>query len=269
MKIVSFNINGLNAFDSRGDLERLIGETDADIYCFQETKISSAKEQKMKDIYSKFPLYSDYNCICTVKNGYAGVSTLVHNRVLDRLKRAYYPNILADVETFETYGNGRVAVIEFDTFYVVNAYVPNSGNKKEARMNFDRMMRQFLNSLDKPVVYCGDMNVCSTSLDFWGNYEMYKNSAPGLCQFEIDDFAEMIEECKLVDTYRYKNGDKQEYSWFTPIRRGVYAAWESRHGWRIDYFLVSDSIKDKVEYSKIYEAWNKIDHSPIEIKIDL
>lgn len=269
MRIVSFNINGLNAFDGRGDLERLVRETDADIYCFQETKISSAKEQKMKDIYSKLPLYTDYNCICTVKNGYAGVTVLVHDRVLDKVQRAFYPNILAGVENLEDYGNGRVVVLELDNAYLINAYVPNSGNKEAARMKFDEMMRDYINRLDKPCIYCGDMNVCSTELDYWGNYERAIDTAPGLCQFEIDGFGKLLQECSLVDTYREKNGDNQEYSWFTPLRGKSSPAWQLRHGWRIDYFLVSDSIKDKVIESKIYEAWNKIDHSPIELNIDI
>lgn len=269
MKIVSFNINGLNAFNNKGNLEKIISETDADIYCFQETKISKDKTEKMSKIFSNFPSYKDYSCICTVKNGYAGVTVLVHNRISDRVKRAYYPNVLANVETFENYGDGRVVLVEFDTFYLISAYVINSGKKEEARMHFDEMMMYFLAGLDKPCIYCGDMNVCSTKLDYWGNYERSKDSAPGLCQFEIDGFDRILNECNLVDTYRYKNGNKQEYTWFSPMGSKTYSACKMRRGWRIDYFLVSDSLKDNIESSKIYEGWNEKDHSPIELEINI
>lgn len=273
MKLVSFNINGLNAFDGKGNLEKIILETNADVYCFQEVKISSAKVEKMKEIYSKFPDYTSYDAICTVKNGYAGVSILVHNRVKDRVKFSDTTvNVLENVEGYAQYGNGRVAMIEFDNFYLVNAYVVNSGNKSVPRIKFDVQMRQYLNQLNskKPVIYCGDMNVCGTKLDYWGNYERAKNTAPGLYEFEINAFSKLITECNLVDSYRYKNGDKQEYSWFSPMgAKGNMSPCKMRRGWRIDYFMVSDSIKDKIAYSKIYEGWNEKDHSPIEMEIEL
>ena len=266
MKIVSFNINGLNAFYSKGNLDKIISETYADIYCFQETKISSAKVEKMNDIFSKFSSYTAYNNICTIKNGYAGVSVLVNKSLSNRVISVEYPNILENDITYNNYGNGRVVVIKFDEFYLINAYVINSGNKHNARMAFDFAMTNYINSLDKPCIYCGDMNVCASEHDYWGDYNKALNSSPGLYEFEIDDFAKTLNECKLVDTYRYKNGNKEEYTWYSPIGKN---AWLTRHGWRIDYFLVSDEIKDKVEYSKIYEGWNKIDHSPIELKINI
>ena len=270
MELVSFNINGLNAFTNKGNLEKIISETNADIYCFQETKISSTKVEKMNGIFSKFPDYVAYNNICTVKNGYAGVSILVHNRIKDRVVEAFYPNVLESVEGYEEYGDGRLAVINFDNFYLVNAYVVNSGNKQIARMKFDEAMIDFLNGLEKPCIYCGDMNVCATMLDYWGNYEKSKNTMPGLYEFEIYDFDKIITECKLVDTYRYKNPDKSEWSWYSPMH-GYWEkpTWETRHGWRIDYFLVSEELKYKVEHSKIYEVWNKSDHSPIELEINI
>lgn len=271
MKIVSFNINGLNAFDSKGNLEKIINSTNADIYCFQEIKISEKKVDKMNNIFSKFPNYIAYNNICTSKQGYAGVSILVNTNIKDRVLNVTYPNIL-DNKLFESYkhqGNGRVITIEFDTFCLVNAYVVNSGNKQAERHAFDLMMIDYINSLNKPCIYCGDMNVCATQLDYWGNYEYAKNSSPGLYEFEINDFALLLNNCKLIDTYRYKNGNKKEYSWYSPISNKTNPAYKLRHGWRIDYFLVSDSIKDNVEYSKIYEGWNQIDHSPIEMEIQL
>lgn len=273
MKIVSFNINGLNAFDNKGNLERLISETDADIYCFQETKISASKDGIMKEIYSKFPCYKDYNAICIVKNGYAGVSTLVHERVYDKLKAIDTTvNVLQSNEEYAKYGNGRVVMLEFDTFFLINAYVVNSNKKSIARIKFDIQMRNYINWLreKKPVIYCGDLNVCSTDLDYWGNYERSKNTAPGLYEFEINGFSKLITECNMVDTYRYKNGNKKEYSWFSPMgSKYGESAYMQGKGWRIDYFLVSEELKDKVIYSKIYEGWNKKDHSPIEMEIDI
>lgn len=272
MKIVSFNINGLNAFTNKGNLEKIISETNADVYCFQETKISSAKVEKMNNIFSKFSDYVAYNNICTFKNGYAGVTVLVHNRIKDRVVKAYYPNIL-DNKLFESYknqGDGRITTIEFDTFYLVNAYVVNSGNKQAERHAFDLMMIDYINSLNKPCIYCGDMNVCATELDYWGNYNRAKNTMPGLYEFEIDDFALLLHNCKLIDTYRYKNPEKSEWSWYSPMH-GYWEkpTWETRHGWRIDYFLVSENLKANIEESKIYEGWNKSDHSPIELNINI
>ena len=272
MKIVSFNINGLNAFYSKGNLEKIISETDADIYCFQETKISAAKDEKMKEIYSKFPDYTPYSSICIVKNGYAGVSTLVHNRIKDRLKGIdTNVNVLEHIDGYSNFGNGRVVVTEFDRFYLINTYVINSGGKSVARIKFDIQMRQYINMLNsiKPVIYCGDLNVCGTKFDYWGNYEKAKNSAPGLCEFEINGFNKLINECNLVDSYRYINGLKQEYTWFSPMGSKTYSACKLRRGWRIDYFMVSDSIKEKIKNSKIYEGWNEKDHSPIEMEIDI
>lgn len=270
MNIVSFNINGLNAFDGKGNLNKIISETNADIYCFQETKISSAKVDKMNDIFSKFVEYTTYNNICTVKNGYAGVSVLVHDRIKDRIQNISYPNVLENVEGFEEYGDGRLVVIEFDNFYLINAYVVNSGKKQLARIEFDNAMIDFINGLEKPPIYCGDMNVCATHLDYWGNLEKSINTAPGLYEFEMYDFKKILNECQLVDSYRYKNKDKQEWTWYSPMS-GYYEKkpWETRHGWRIDYFLVAEELKEYIQDSKIYEGWNKVDHSPIELEINI
>ena len=267
MKVISFNINGLNAFDSKGNLVRLISSTDSDIYCFQETKISQNKIDKMHEIFSKFPDYIVYSNICTIKNGYAGVATLVKKHLANRIVDITTPNIL-DGSVYKNFGDGRIVSIEFDSFYIVNAYVINSGNKHQERIAFDNAMIEYINSLEKPCIYCGDMNVCSTSLDYWGDYDKAIDSMPGLYSFEIDGFANMINECHLVDTYRLKNSDKQEYTWYSPIKnKWTRPSYELRHGWRIDYFLVSEELEDKVENSKIYEGWNKSDHSPIELTI--
>lgn len=270
MKIVSFNINGLNAFNNKGNLDKLISETNADIYCFQEIKISKAKEDMMKNIYAKFESYSSYNCICTAKNGYAGVSILVKNDLLSRIKNVTYPNILVEDDDYKNYGDGRIVVIKFDDFILINAYVVNSGNKEIIRVKFDIAIKNFIKNLNKPCIFCGDMNVCSTELDYWGDYSKAKNSSPGLFEFEINGFNNLIKECHLVDSYRLIHGPVRQYSWFSPYgSTNNVSAYDLRRGWRIDYFLISEELKEKIVNSIIYEGWNIKDHSPIEIEINI
>lgn len=275
MKIISHNINGLKSF--MGSERSKILEERADVYCFQEVKC--ADEDKIKallgDITSEYYVFNSVN---TFKKGYAGVTTLVKKSInvnrwdapipLDGMP-GLYPDGMSG------YCEGRIVTVLFDDFCLLNIYSVNSAGeqKTQDRKLFETYLIKYINSLkekySKPIIICGDLNVCSTEYDYWGNYKKVVNSGPGLMQFEIDAFANLTESCNLVDTYRMINGDKREYSWYGNARRkGVAAPWELRHGWKLDYFLVEESIKNRVVSADIYELYQHVDHSPISIEIN-
>lgn len=266
MKIVSHNINGLNAYVNNGKLDRLMQEN-ADIYCLQEVKCSS--EEKIKDLLASIlDEYNMYNNINESKKGYAGVTTLVRKSI-DNQIISEDCNPLGIYIGLTEYGHGRAVLHEFEKFFLLNVYSVNSGNKQEERLKYERNLSLFTEALQKqkPIIICGDLNVCATELDYWGNYERAKDTMPGLMSFEISKFAELTRNHKLCDAYRLKNGHKREYSWFPPMRRKTDKP--STHGWRLDYFLVSESLIDNVENSQILQHWNNNDHSPITLKIDV
>lgn len=268
MKIISHNINGINSFMNSERYKIL--EENADVYCFQEVKC--ADENKISsllgnDILSK---YNVFNSVNTFKKGYAGVTTLVKKNI--NVFFVHIPDITG--QNMSGYAEGRIITIVFDDFCLINIYSVNSAGEQKTndRINFEKYLITYINFIKelskKPVIVCGDLNVCSTEYDYWGNYKKAINSGPGLMQFEIDACANLKEVCNLTDAYRYKNGNERKYSWYgNPRRKGVAAPWELRHGWRLDYFLVENSILNRVEDSDIYELYQHIDHSPISIEI--
>lgn len=265
MKIVSHNINGLNAYIKNGKLKRIL-EENADVYCFQEVKCSSVEKIKelLGDVLDEYCVYNNIN---EKKKGYAGVTTLVRKNIDNQIITEDCDPLGINIGLNE-YGYGRAVLLEFKKFFLFNVYSVNSGNKEKERLLYERNLNFYVKCLQKqkPVVICGDLNVCATELDYWGNYEKAKDSMPGLMKFEIEKFDELINEHKLYDTYRLKNGHKREYSWFSGMRRKTDKL--STHGWRLDYFLVSESLIDDIEDSQILEYWNTIDHSPITLIIN-
>lgn len=252
MKILSYNVNGLRALEKNGKLAQLRADfSDFDVMCFQEIKMNDYAE------VARILQTTQFNVSMSKKRGYAGVLTTSD-------KSSYYP--LIEYCDDVTYTSGRIICTCFHNFYLINVYVPNSGNKDALRQYWDEQFREWIKLLDKPVVICGDFNVCATNLDYWGNYNGAKDSCPGLMQFEIDAFDKLCKECDLVDAYRYVHSTDRKYSWFSMRNK---SAIDKNQGWRLDYFLVSNSIKDKIRVCDIIQGYQAPDHSPIVLEIDL
>ena len=259
MKIISHNINGLNAYINSGKLKRILLE-EADVYCFQEVKVSS--QLKLKDML--YDMYYDYAISYAqnvYKKGYAGVLMMIRKSTAGKsLINIEKPEDTTTIlEGLSNYGCGRIITAKFDDFYIINVYVMNSGGGKDAdRIMFDRKLQNYLLSLDKPYVVCGDFNVCHTLLDYHGNYKKAINSMPGLMEFEIEDFTGLLLENKLRDAYRESHPGTRKYSWCSPRIKNPLK------GWRLDYFLCSEGMNYKK--CDILQGWNKFDHSPIVLE---
>ena len=271
MKILSYNVNGLKAFNNSGKLTQLMHDfPDYDIYCFQEAKCND--EKVVADIAASCKLSYLLNAN-SLKKGYAGVVTLVRDglgavsRAVD-IDMPIDENIdskYAQYTQYTQYIGGRIIeTCVNDTFYVINVYVPNSGNKESLRIAWDAAFRKYISSLDKPFVICGDMNVCATEIDYHGNYAKTINKMPGLMQFEIDDFVALLNECHVSDAFRMLHPGERRYSWCSGMMRTV----NPDKGWRLDYFLVSESMKEHVERCDVMQGYQAPDHSPITISID-
>lgn len=268
MKIISHNINGLNAYIKNNKLKRLMSEENADVYCFQEVKCST--EEKIKSLLGNDILneYNVYNSINNYKKGYAGVTTLVKKNINVKYTEVVNPI----VDSLSEYSKGRLIVIEFDNFILLNLYNVNSGGdiKTKDRIIYDLWLLDYIASLQiiKPIILCGDLNVCMSELDYWGNYKKAIDSGPGLMKFEINAMNGIVSINKLIDGFRYLHKDDRKYSWYANgTKRSKMQPWEAHHGWRLDYFLVSNVLKDNIKECDIREAWNKVDHSPIILEI--
>lgn len=261
MKIISHNINGINAYKNNGKLDKLI-ELNADVYCLQEVKKNDIND--IEKILSGTPLenYIKHYSFSNFKKGYAGVLTLIRPEL--NIITEHHPetdNMI--LENLSGYGEGRIVVTEFDKFYLINVYVINSGGKIDDREQWDSNLLNYLKTLNKPFIICGDLNVCGEPKDFWGDYVNAINTCPGLMAFEIEGFSKLTKKYNLTDAFRYVHGDERKYSWLSPFTK------DRTHGWRLDYFLMSDSLKNKIIDSDILNDWQKNDHMPITLNIEL
>lgn len=247
MKIISWNVNGLRACIQKGFYD-FFKEIDADIFCIQETKM----QENQLDL--KIEGY-EYYINSAIKKGYSG--TLIYTKKKP-LNVVYGINDKYNDE-------GRIITLEFDKFYLVNCYVPNSqdGLKRiDYRMEFEDNLRNYLKLLNKPVIYCGDLNVAHNPIDLKNPKANEQNA--GYSIQEREKFSKLLES-GFIDTYRYLYKDKIEYSWwsyrFNSRLKNI--------GWRIDYFIVSNSLKEKIKESKIHTNILGSDHAPIELNIEI
>jgi exodeoxyribonuclease-3 len=249
MKFISWNVNGIRACIGKGFNEFFDNEN-ADILCVQETKMQEGQADLEKEGYFKY-------MSSAVKKGYSG--TLVYSKI-EPLNVIYGIN--------EKYNDeGRVITLEFDNFYFVCAYVPNAqdGLKRiDYRMEFEDDMRAFLSELKtkKPVVYTGDLNVAHNEIDLKNPKANVGN--PGYSNEERGKFNELL-NAGFVDSFRFLNPEKVLYSWWSYR----FSARAKNIGWRIDYFIVSDDIKDKIINSTILTDVLGSDHAPVMLEIDL
>lgn len=253
MKIVSFNVNGIRAILKKNFINDFL-TLDADIFSINETKYS---EELLFFPYEN-KNYHLYFSNSKVKKGYSGVAVYTKKEPLS----VHYGlrNNKYDEE-------GRILTLEFESFYYVACYVPNSGEELKRlpfRMQFEDDMLDYLNELNKtkPVIYAGDLNVAHEEIDLKNPKSNSLNAG-----FTIQEREKMTKllNSGYIDTYRYLYPDKIEYSWWSYR----FKAREKNVGWRIDYFIISTSLKDKLIDSKILTNIEGSDHCPIELDINL
>lgn len=251
LKFISWNVNGLRAAVRKGFLESF-AELDADIFALQEIKMQEGQlEIDLPDYYE----YYNY----AHRKGYSGTAIFAKEEPLD----VFYG---IKMEKHDT--EGRVITLEYDNFYFVTVYTPNSKRKLERleyRQEWEDDFRNYLNTLreNKPVVLCGDLNVAHKEIDL-ANPSTNRRSA-GFTDEEREKFSTLLES-GYIDTFRYFYPDlKDEYSWWSYFAKSR----ERNVGWRIDYFVVSNELKDNLIDAKIHQNIMGSDHCPVELKINL
>ena len=255
MKLVSWNVNGLRAALGKG-FQDFLKEVKADVFCIQETKLQ--KEQLDENILNVF---KEYNCYwnSAEKKGYSGTA------IFTKIKPI---NVSYGIGIEEHDKEGRVITLEFDKFYLVDCYTPNSKRELERldyRMVWEDEFRKYLINLNKqkPVIACGDLNVAHEEIDL-KNPKTNRRSA-GFTDEERNKMTELLNS-GFTDTYRYLYPNKTDiYTWWSYM----FKAREKNIGWRIDYFIVSDSIKNKIKESYIYSDVLGSDHCPVGLDIDI
>lgn len=246
MKIVTFNVNGIRACLQKGLLD-FIRDEDADLFCIQETK--ATPEQVELDIPGYLQFWSSAE-----KKGYSGTLILSKNEPLS-----------TDYGGFDN--EGRTVCLEFKDFYIINNYVPNSQDKLarlDYRLEWEKWRKDYMKSLDKkkPVIMCGDLNVAHNEIDLKNPDTNHFNA--GFSDEERDAFTNLLSE-GFTDAYRSLYPDKIEYSWWSYRMK----ARDRNVGWRIDYFVVSDRLMDKVNSVKIRNDIFGSDHCPVVLDISL
>jgi exodeoxyribonuclease III len=254
MKIISFNVNGIRAIAQKSfisDMQAL----NPDIICLQETK---ATVDQVKEVLAALEGYHIYANEAS-KKGYSGTAIITKTEPL---------SVICDMGVPEHDDEGRVICAEYADFYLITVYTPNSGSellRLDYRQTWDRDFLAYLKKLEekKPLVICGDLNVAHKAIDLARPKQNYNKSA-GHMQQEIDGM-DAFTSNGLVDTFRAKNGDEIRYSWWS-YRGG---AREKNVGWRIDYFLVTDTFLPKVLSSTIHNEVYGSDHCPVGIELAL
>ena len=251
MKLISWNVNGLRAAVTKGFIESF-NELDADIFCLQETKLQPDQ------ISLELPGYEQY-WNSAVKKGYSGTA------VFTRIKPLSVTNGIGIEEHDQ---EGRVITAEYENFYLVCCYTPNSQRelaRLEYRMTWEDAFRNYLLELDKkkPVILCGVLNVAHQEIDLKNPKTNRKNAG-----FSDEERAKMTEllESGFTDTFRHLYPDAiEQYSWWSYMGK----ARERNTGWRIDYFITSKRLDDKIQEAKIHQQIFGSDHCPVELVIDL
>lgn len=250
-KMISWNVNGIRACLDKGFLD-FAKEIDADIFCIQESKMQEGQLELDTPGYHQYWNYA-------VKKGYSGTAIFTKKEPL---------SVVNGIGIEEHDQEGRVITLEFEDFYFVTVYTPNSQNelaRLDYRMQWETDFLAYLKKLEesKPVVFCGDLNVAHKEIDLKNPKTNRKNA--GFTDEERGKFTELL-EAGFVDTFRH----------FYPDQEGIYSWWsyrfkarEKNAGWRIDYFCVSEGLKDKLVDAKIHTEVFGSDHCPVELEIEL
>lgn len=251
MKLISWNVNGLRAVINKGFMD-FFKQIDADIFCIQETKMQEGQIELILEGY-----YQYFNS--AIKKGYSGTAVFTKQKPI---------NVNYGIGIEEHDQEGRIITAEYEKFYLVNCYTPNSKRELERleyRMIWEDEIRKYLKKLEetKPVIYCGDLNVAHKEIDL-KNPNTNHHSA-GFTDEERNKMTELLEK-GFIDSFRYLYPEKENcYTWWSYMMK----AREKNVGWRIDYFITSNSIKNKIKESKIHSEVMGSDHCPIELDIDL
>ena len=250
MKFISWNVNGLRACVGK-EFEASFKSLDADFFCLQETKMQAGQLDLKFDGYESYWNYAE-------KKGYSGTAIFTKHKPLS-------VSYGMGIEKHDH--EGRIITLEYDSFYLVTVYTPNSQTelkRLDYRMTWEDDFRQFLKALDakKPVVVCGDLNVAHEEIDIKNPKTNRRNA--GFTDEEREKMTILLND-GFTDSFRYLHPDEVTYSWWSYRFR----AREKNAGWRIDYFLVSDSIKDKITEAKIHTEILGSDHCPVEVDLDI
>ena len=259
MKLISWNVNGIRACLKKG-FEGFFKEQNADIFCLQETKMQ-VTEEKGKEVMEilQLPIFQEYFCYwnSAEKKGYSGTAIFTKQKP---------KSIKYGIGIEEHDKEGRVITLEFENFYMVDIYTPNSKRELERldyRQVWEDEIRKYLLELNqkKPVIMCGDLNVAHKEIDLKNPKTNRKNA--GFTDEERNKMTELL-EAGFIDTFRYLYPEKTDcYSWWSYMGR----AREKNVGWRIDYFITSKDIKEKIKEAKIYADIMGSDHCPVGITI--
>lgn len=251
MKLISWNVNGIRACVTKG-FEDFFKEVDADIFCIQESKLQAGQIELPFEGYSQYWNYA-------VKKGYSGTAVFTKQEPL---------SVSYGMQIEEHDQEGRVITLEFPTFYLVTVYTPNSKDgllRLDYRMVWEDEFARYLKKLEesKPVIVCGDLNVAHKEIDLKNPKTNRKN--PGFTDEERAKFSTLM-ELGFVDTFRYFYPDLENaYTWWSYRAR----ARENNTGWRIDYFLTSQSLAEKLKGAKIHAEIMGSDHCPVELEIEI
>ena len=249
MKLISWNVNGIRACVGKNFME-FFNEVDADIFCLQETKLQENQIDLQLEGYYQYWNYAK-------KKGYSGTSIFTKKEPL---------NVIYGMGIEEHDQEGRLITLEFEDFYMVTVYTPNSQSELKRlnyRMKWEDDFKKYLKELDKkmPVIVCGDLNVAHKEIDLKNPKTNRKNA--GFTDEERNKFTELL-NAGFIDTFRY----------FYPTEENIYSWWsyrfkarEKNAGWRIDYFCVSEKMKDRLESAKIHTEVLGSDHCPVELII--
>lgn len=248
MKLVSWNVNGIRACKKKGFLESF-KELDADIFCIQETKMQEGQDDLEITGYH-------YYINSAIKKGYSG--TLIYTK--DKPLSVKYG---MNIEKHDQ--EGRLITLEYDNYYIITCYTPNSQNelkRLDYRMEWEDDFLKYLKSLDKPVILCGDLNVAHQEIDLKNPKSNRKNA--GFTDEERNKLSILLDN-GFIDTYRY----------LYPNQEGIYSWWsyrfkarEKNAGWRIDYFIVSEALKDKIKEATIETTIMGSDHCPVTLTLE-
>ena len=247
MKFISWNVNGIRACMTKGFMD-FFKEVDADIFCLQETKLQAGQIEMDLEGYHQYWNYAE-------KKGYSGTAIFTKKEPI---------SVAYGIGIEEHDKEGRVITLEFDDLYFITVYTPNSQTelaRLSYRMTWEDDFKKYLKKLEekKPVIFCGDLNVAHKEIDLKNPKTNRKNA--GFTDEERAKFTELVND-GFIDTFRY----------FYPEMEGIYSWWsyrfkarEKNAGWRIDYFMVSNSLKDRLESAKIHTEIYGSDHCPVEL----
>lgn len=251
MKFISWNVNGLRACMNKGFMD-FFSAADADIFCLQETKLQQGQIDFAPEEYYSYWNYAE-------KKGYSGTAIFTKKKPL---------SVKYGMGIEEHDKEGRLITLEFEEFYFANVYVPNSKRellRLDYRMVWEDDFREYIKSLDKrkPVIYCGDLNVAHKEIDLKNPKTNHHNA--GFTDEEREKMTAMLNS-GFTDTFRYFYPDAKEiYSWWSYM----FKSREKNAGWRIDYFISSKSLNDKLTDAKIHTNILGSDHCPVELDIEL